>query len=131
VNTVRLGGLGHPQNLALDSVHGRVYVTYALTPKYRGIAAIDVSTGHIVAYLSGSEEESLLGAYGVAVDASVGRVYVTAAQELLVLSADNLELIERMPGLGSAYGFGLAIDPAEGRLYVTDELDKRLAAYKP
>jgi YVTN family beta-propeller protein len=130
VGTVKLGGLGHPQNLALDTIHGRVYVTYAVTPKYRGIAAIDASTGQIVARLSGSEKESLFGAYGIAVDPSLGRVYVTGARELLVLSGESLEAIERMPGPGPAYGFGLTLDPAEGRLYIADGLHQRLAVYE-
>ncbi len=131
VATVKLGGLGHPQNLALDAIHGRVYVTYALTPKYRGIAAIDVSTGQIVSALTGSEQESLFGAYGIAVDALVGRVYVTTAQELLVVSAESMEIIARMPGLGPAYGFGLTMDPAGNRLYTVDGLHTRLAVFEP
>jgi uncharacterized repeat protein (TIGR01451 family) len=127
VSTVKLGGLGHPQNLALDSIHGRVYVTYALTPKYRGIAAIDGSTGQIVSHLSGSERESLFGAYGIAVDAALGRVYVTTAQELVALSAESMEIIGRMPGVGPAYGFGLTLDLAGEHLYIVDGLNKRLA----
>jgi YVTN family beta-propeller protein len=127
VATVKLGGLGHPQNLALDSIHGRVYVTYALTPKYRGIAAIDAFTGQIVSHLSGSEQESLFGAYGIAVDAAMGRVYVTTAQELLVVSAESMEIIGRMPGLGPAYGFGLTMGPARDRFYIADGLNMRLA----
>jgi YVTN family beta-propeller protein len=130
VGTVKLGGLGHPQNLALDSVRGRVYVTYALTPKYRGIAAIDASTGEIVAQLSGSGEEPLSGAYGIAVDALAGRVYVTTVQELLVLSAENMEIIGRMPGLGPAYGFGLTLAPVGDRLYIADGWNGRVAVYE-
>jgi YVTN family beta-propeller protein len=137
VSTVKLGGLGHPQNLALDSIHGRVYVTYALTPKYRGIVAIDASTGQITAQLLGSEQETLFAAYGIAVDATAGQVYVTTAQELLVLSTDSMsvdsmsaekmEIIARVPGLGPAYGFGLTVASAGDRLYIADSLNQRLA----
>jgi YVTN family beta-propeller protein len=132
VSTVKLGGLGHPQNLALDSIHGRVYVTYALTPKYRGIAAIDVATGRITAQLLGSEQETLFAAYGIAVDATAGQVYITTAQELLVLSVDSMsaekmEIIARTPGLGPVYGFGLTLAPAGDRLYIVDSLNQRLA----
>ncbi len=129
VGTVKLGGLGHPQNLALDSAHGRVYVTYALTPRYRGVAAIDASTGDIVSQLTGSAEEPLAGSYGIAVDALAERIYVTTMQGLLVLSADSLEIIGRTPDLGPAYGFGLAMAPAGDRLYVADGLNGRVAAY--
>jgi YVTN family beta-propeller protein len=130
VSTVTLGGLGHPQNLALDAIHGRVYVTYALTPKYRGIAAIDAASGQVVSHLSGGEKESLFAAYGIAVDPAMGRVYVTAAQETLVLSGESLEIIARMPGLGPAYGFGLTLDTGTGRLYIADGSGNRVAVYE-
>lgn len=125
VGTVRLGGLGHPQNLALDSVRGRVYVTYALTPKYRGIAVIDGLTGQIVSHLAGNAEETLFGAYGIAVDGLMGRLYVPTVRELLVLSAESMEIIARVPGMGPVYGFGLTMD-AEDQLYLVDGWHKRL-----
>ena len=41
LTTTRLGGLGFPQGLAVDPTDGHVYVSYALSPRYGQIAALD------------------------------------------------------------------------------------------
>ena len=120
LHSVTLGGLGHPQGLALDVHLGRLYVTYALSPKLRAIAAVNTATGDVVARLTGTEGEPLFGAYGIGVDAGSGRVYVTTTNGLLALSAVDLHFVDRTtaPGVGFAYTFGLAVDPAGGNVYV-------------
>lgn len=129
VHTVKLGGLGHPQGLALDTARQRVYVTYSLTPKYRAIAAIDASSGQVVARLSGNQSEPLFGVYGIAVDHLLGRAYVTALNEVWTLSGESLEVISRRPGAGPAYVFGLALSSHDSRLYIADVRHKKLVVY--
>jgi uncharacterized repeat protein (TIGR01451 family) len=119
---VQLGGLGHPAALALDGHLGRVYVTYALAPKYRAIAMLDAATGEVLGRLTGTEEEPLFGAYGIAADPTAGLLYVTTHRGLLALSAADLSIAGRaLPADESgslAYSFGLAVDSGSGRLYV-------------
>ena len=120
VNTVRLGGLGHPQDLALDPVRDRLYVTYALSPKYGAIAAIDASSGQVISRLVGDGERPLFGAYGIAVDPLKGWVYVATTDEMLVLAGETLRVAQVISGVGPVYAFGLHVDPIQGRLYVAD-----------
>ena len=127
VNTVKLGGLGHPQGLALDSIRDRLYVTYALSPKYRAVAVIDACSGQILSRLVGNEKRSLLGAYGIAVDPLRGWVYVTTVDEVLALAGETLRVVKVTSGAGPAYAFGLCVSPVEERLYIADGQHRRLA----
>lgn len=119
--TVQLGGLGHPQALALDDRLGRVYVTYALSPRKRAIAMLDSTTGRLVGRLSGTDDQPLSGAYGIASDPERGRVYVTSGGELLTLSASDLTIEIRLAlgeeGLAAGL-FGMALEPRSGTLYL-------------
>jgi len=126
LSTVKLGGLGHPHGLAHDPIRDRLYVTYALSSRYRAIAAIDASSGQVLSRLLGNETRSLFGAYGIAVDPLRGRVYTTTVDELLVLAGGTLRVVEGAPGLGPAYAFGLFASPLEERLYVADAQHRRL-----
>lgn len=122
VDTVQLGGLGHPQSLALDDRLGRVYVTYALSPRKRAIAMLDASTGRLLGRLAGTDDQPLSGAYGIASDPERGWVYVTSGGELLTLSASHLTILNRLPlgeGTVSAGPFGMAVEPQSGALYLT------------
>ena len=127
VNTVKLGGLGHPHGLAVDPIRDRLYVTYALSPKYQAVAAIDASSGQIMSRLVGNEKRPLLGAYGIAVDPLRGWVYATTVEEVLVLAGETLRVVKTMPGVGPSYAFGLSINPVEERLYIVDGRHGRLA----
>jgi YVTN family beta-propeller protein len=120
LKTVKLGGLGHPHSLAIDPIRDRLYVTYALSPKYRAVAAIDASSGNVLFRLVGNEDQPLFGAYGLAVEPLRGWVYVTTLEEILVLAGESLDVIGVIPGAGPAYSFGVAIHPTEERLYLAD-----------
>lgn len=130
VNTVKLGGLGHPHGLALDPIRNRLYVTYALSPKYRAIAAIDGSSGQILSRLVGNRKQPLFGAYGIAVDPLRGRVYVTTGKDVLVLAGETLRVVRTVPGVGPAYAFGLCVNPLEEWLYIADARYRRLGKSK-
>lgn len=120
VNAVKLGGLGHPHGLALDPIRDRLYVTYALSPKHRAIAVVDTLSGQVVSSVQGVRDETLSGAYGIAVDPLCGIVYVTTVDELLALTGEPLEIVQRIAGIGPAYAFGLVAAPLEGSVYLTD-----------
>jgi len=100
VNTVRLGGLGHPQESALDQVRDHLYVTNALSPKYGAVTAMDGSSGQILSRLVGSEARPLFRMYGIAVDPLRGWVYVATTDEMLVLTGEALRLAEVISGVG-------------------------------
>jgi len=120
LRTVKLGGLGHPQGLALDGVRDRLYVTYSLSPKYGAIAAIDATSGQVLTRLTGNFLRPLFGAYGVAVDPLRGWVYVTTANETLVLAGETLTILHALKGVGPASGFGVQVDAVARRLYVAE-----------
>jgi YVTN family beta-propeller protein len=127
LNTAELGGLGHPHGLALDPGRARLYVTYASTPKYQAVASIDAVSGQVLSRLVGNDEQPLFGAYGIAVDTLLGRVYVTTVEGLLVLKGETLQVVGLLPGVGPAYAFGLQLDPVHEQLYVVDGGHRRLA----
>jgi uncharacterized repeat protein (TIGR01451 family) len=129
VNVVHLGGLGHPHGLALDPVRERLYVTYARTPKHQAIAVIDTASGEIKHRLLGNDMHPLSGAYGIAADPVLGRVYVTADQEILTLAGEPLSVLSRARGVGPAYAFGMALKATDGRLYLADALDQQVVEF--
>ena len=122
-----VGGMGHPHGLAYDPVRDRLYVTYALSPKHRAIAALDASSGQTLSRLMGSDQRSLFAANGIAVDPLAGWVYAASVDRVWVLAAESLHILQSIPGAGPAYAFGLHVDPADGRLYLTDAGRGRLA----
>jgi YVTN family beta-propeller protein len=120
LRTVKLGGLGHPQGLALDAVRDCLYVTYSLSPKYGAIAAIDATSGQVLVRLTGSFLRPLFAAYGVTADPLRGWVYVTTAEETLVLAGETLSVLHALPDVGPASGFGVRVDAVGERLYVAE-----------
>lgn len=129
IATVRLGGLGHPQGLALDAELGRLYVTYALTPKLGALAAIDVTTNEVVARREGTYEMPLLWTYGVAVDSVSHMVYVTDVTGLIALDGRDLTPRKVIAGVGLADVFGLTVDSVSGHVYAADKLSGQLLVY--
>jgi YVTN family beta-propeller protein len=129
LNVVHLGGLGHPHGLALDPVRERLYVTYARTPKCQAIAVIDTASGEIEYRLLGDQARPLFGAYGIAADPLLGRVYVTAGQEILTLGGEPLRVLSSARGVGPVYAFGMALKATEGRLYLADALQRQLVEF--
>ncbi|MBC7265260.1 MAG: DUF11 domain-containing protein [Chloroflexi bacterium] len=129
IATIRLGGLGHPQGLALDVELGRLYVTYALTPKLGALAAIDVTTNEVVARREGTYEMPLLWAYGVAVDPVSHMVYVTDVAGLIALDGRDLTPKKVIAGAGMADVFGLTVDGASGLVYAADRMTGQLLVY--
>jgi YVTN family beta-propeller protein len=128
VQVVHLGGLGNPHGLAFDPIRERLYVTYALSPKHRAIAAIDTVSGQVVSRLAGNDKRTLFGAYGIVADPLRGWVYTTTLDHALILAGDTLRVVHTVPGVGPAYAFGMCANPLEGRLYIADALHGVLAA---
>ena len=62
LSTTRLGGLGFPQGLVVDVIDDRVYVSYALSPRYGQIAALDSATGAVVQVIPPTLDRPLTGA---------------------------------------------------------------------
>ncbi len=129
MKVVYLGGLGHPHGLALDSVRNRLYVTYARTPKHQAIAVIDTVSGEIQSRLLGDDRRPLDGTYGIAVDPLLGRVYVTAGQQILTLGGEPLRVLDSARALGPVYAFGMALQPTEGYLYLADGQQGRVTVF--
>lgn len=131
LHTVQLGGWGFPQGIAFDSVRDRLYVTYALSPKYGAVAAIDASSGQVLSRLVGNLAQPLFAACGISVDPVRGWVYLTAADGTLVLTAETLDILQELPDVGPAYAFGLALDVAGESVYIVDARLGRLAVCTP
>ena len=93
LTTTRLGGLGFPQGLAVDPTDGRVYVSYALSPRYGQIAALDGATGVIVGIIPPTLDRPLAGAGRLAItlaanDPAGHRLLVDTDQGLLTYGLD-------------------------------------------
>ena len=70
--TTHLGGLGFPQGIAVDATDGRVYVSYALSPRYGQIAVLDGVTGAVVRLIPPTLNRPLAGASRLAITRTSG-----------------------------------------------------------
>ncbi|NLG27845.1 MAG: hypothetical protein GX557_08025, partial [Chloroflexi bacterium] len=114
---VRLRGLGLPQDLAVDTVAGRVYVAHALTPKYGALTVLDAATLAVVAERTGTADVSLLGSDAVRVDAARNALYLAQSAGCLVLDPDTLTFRETIT-LQDRLVSGLALDALDGTLFL-------------
>jgi uncharacterized repeat protein (TIGR01451 family) len=93
VATTSLGGLGFPQGMAIDPTDGRVYVSYALAPRYGQIAVLDGATGALVRTIPPTLDRPLTGAGRLmitqaGVDPAGRRLLVTTDQGVLTYDLD-------------------------------------------
>lgn len=119
LTTTRLGGLGHPQDLAADRARGWVYVLYPLSPRYRQIAILDGATGDLVRVVPSALDRPLAAAEALALDPRSGRLWVSAAEGMYAFDPAG-GAWTRLPGdsgRGPAPVFGLALDANRGSLF--------------
>lgn len=114
---VDLSGLGFPLDLALDAPANRLYVAYALSPKYGALSVIDTTDLSLVDTVSGNRQQPLYGVDSVQVDSQRGAVLVGQYAGLLVFDCD-LSLREQLAVARSQAPGSLALDPLEGTLYI-------------
>jgi DNA-binding beta-propeller fold protein YncE len=117
VGDVTLGGLGYPQDLALDATSNKLYVAHALSPKYGALSVIDTAGMTLLTTLWGNPEHPLGGSDAVRVDAAHQQVFLAQNAGCLVLDSGDLSVrdtVELAPELISA----LAADSLEGTLYL-------------
>jgi DNA-binding beta-propeller fold protein YncE len=126
-----LGGLGLPQDLAVDDGTGRVYVLYLLAPRYRNVAILDGQSGEQVGIISASLEHPLDGAHALAVDAGRQRLYISDAAGLQIYSTTTLKWLATLPTEGSTNAFGLAVDAQRGYVYAALPGNQRQLAVFP
>jgi YVTN family beta-propeller protein len=126
-----LGGLGFPQDIAVDTTTGRVYVVYLLAPRYRNVTIINGRSGKQVGVIAANLELPLDGAQALAVDAARQRLYVSDAGGLQVFSTTTNRWLETHPVEGPANPFGLAVDPRRGQVYAALPGDKKQLAVYP
>jgi len=112
-----LDGLGLPQDIAVDTRTGQVYVLYLLTPRYRNVAVLDGQDGRRIATIAADLEHPLDGAQALTLDAARRRLYVSDASGLQVFSMTTAKWLERLPAAGPANPFGLAVNPQRGQVY--------------
>ena len=103
LTTTRLGGLGFPQGLAVDPKDGRVYVSYALSPRYGQIAALDGATGAIVGIIPPTLDRPLTGAGRLTITQAGGdptghRLLIDSDQGVLTYNLDTGEWIDVVGG---------------------------------
>ncbi len=120
LGTVQLGGLGHPQGIAVDERRGRVYVTYLLSPRYHALAVIRSGSLQIERVLQGDGAQPLTGACAVAVEPRSGRIWLAELAGIRVLDPLSLRALAALPGEGTVSPFGLAVDTAGGRVLAAD-----------
>jgi DNA-binding beta-propeller fold protein YncE len=120
VGSVSLGGLGLPQDMALDAAAGKLYVAHALSPKYGALSVVDTASMAVVATLWGSPQQPLTGADAVRVDSARHLVFLAQSAGCLVLDGDDLALRETL-ALSPRLIDALAADALEGTLYLASD----------
>ncbi len=115
----RLGGLGFPQGLALDADAGRIYVVYALSPRYRQIAVLDAGTGEVLAVIPATLDRPLTAAEALVVDPARHRLLVSAEEGIHVydLARGRWEPALLTARRGAVPVFALAVDVERQAVY--------------
>ncbi len=126
VRSLHLGNTAYPHGLAFDPVRDCLYVTYALSPKYRALATVDVSLEQVVSAVYGDEQNPLSALYGVAVDPLRGWVYASSADGLLVFAGRSLHPLGVLTTVAPSYAFGLSLSPLADRVYSVDTQSSRV-----
>ncbi|MCX7706765.1 MAG: hypothetical protein N2204_01990, partial [Anaerolineae bacterium] len=123
-----LDGLGFPQGLALDEEAGRLYVVYALSPRYRQIAILDAGTGQGLAVIPATLDRPLTGAEALVVDPARRRLLVSAEEGIHVydLRRGRWEPSLLIARRGAAAVFGLAIDADGQAIYVGSPVGREM-----
>jgi len=129
--TTRLGGLGFPQGLAADDAAGRVYVVYALAPRYRQIAILDGGAGERVGLIPATLDRPMTYVAALALDPARDRLLVGDATGVLAYDLTRGTWLGALPSppdsaisVGPAPIFGLAVDPVRGAIYTTSLADR-------
>ena len=112
---VSLGGLGHPQHVAVDHQSGDAYVLYSISPHHAAIAHLDAQTLQVKRTWRGEQSRILAGVMDLAVDAERGLLLLAGADRLLAV---DLASFERM-GVVETEGplSALATDVATSEVY--------------
>jgi len=89
---VSLGGLGYPQDIAVDTRRSVFYVAYAISPTSHAVAILKApfTTGQI---MPGRDAYPLLGAYGLAFDPVADHLYVMNGVAWLALQPESGRLL--------------------------------------
>ena len=126
LTTTHLGGLGHPQGLVADDAHHRLYVIYALAPRYRQIAMLDGATGTVLKVIPATLDRPMSNAQALALDPVGERLLIGAANGILVYDLARNAWGRSMPAPwgGPAPIFGLAVDSQRGALYAGSLSDR-------
>jgi len=115
---VALGGLGYPQDLALDTATHSLYVAHALSPKYGALSVIDTASMTVRRTRWGNQEQSMLGSDFVHLDTARDTLFVTHSGGCLVLASIDLTVRTAL-ALDPEVITGMAGDTLEGILYLT------------
>ncbi|MBN1400229.1 MAG: hypothetical protein JXA74_05290, partial [Anaerolineae bacterium] len=115
---VPLEGLGYPLQLAHDATTQRLYVAYALSPKYGALAVIDTTDLTPVATLWGYPEQSLSGATGVSLRPESQAVFLGLVDGALALDAKTLSVLDYVSVQGSPWANTLLVDPTAPTVYL-------------
>lgn len=123
-----LDGLGFPQGLALDEAARRVYVVYALAPRYHQIAALDSATGVILEIIPATLDRPLTGAEAIAVDPMHRRLLVSAEAGVLAydLARGRWEEMPVAAQRGAAPLFGFAVDAGRATVYTASPVGREM-----
>jgi len=126
LSVTRLGGLGFPQGMALDEATDRLYVVYALSPRYRQIAVLDAVTGEMVEAIAPTLDRPLVAAEALAVDPALRRLLVSAEDGIHAYDLAHRRWLRSPVALhpGAVPAFGLAVDGEQHVAYVASPIGR-------
>jgi len=112
-----VGGIGLPQGEALDVSARRLYVAYAVSPRYGAVAVYDVDSGQRVGAWHGSPFAPLDPLLALALDRSGRRLFAVGAASWWAIDTQSGTARRFNKRVGAVSPFGLAFTPLNNALW--------------
>lgn len=116
---VSLGGLGYPQDIAVDTRRSAFYVAYAISPTSHAVAILSApfTTSQIIPW---RDSYPLVGAYGLAFDPVADHLYVMNGVAWLALQPESGRLLHTIQIGSEATSSDLVVDRIGRAILVVD-----------
>ena len=116
INRVALGGFGHPQALAVDTVGARLAVLFWRGPQYGEVTWLDGRSGAVLSGIAPTLAHPLAGAQALMFDPGANELLISDRMGLQRFSAADGGYLGSQPAPLVTSPFGLALDSSRQRL---------------
>jgi uncharacterized repeat protein (TIGR01451 family) len=112
-----VGGIGLPQGAVFDVSARRLYVAYAISPRYGAIAVYDVDSGERISTWRGSASAPFDPLLALALDRSGKRLFAVGAASWWAIDTWSGTARRFSKPVGAVSPFGLAFTPLDNALW--------------